>query len=64
MTSILAAGSPDLAVGGLLGSNTFNLAIIVLLDLLYRSGPLLQKVYPGHVLSADSGSCSSPPSPP
>lgn len=55
MTSILAAGSPDLAVGGLLGSNTFNLAIIVLLDLLYRSGPLLQKVYPGHVLSAGLG---------
>ncbi len=54
-TSIVAVGSPDLAVGGLLGSNTFNLAIIVLLDLLYRSGPLLQKVYPGHVLSAGLG---------
>jgi cation:H+ antiporter len=54
-TSILAVGSPDLAVGGLLGSNTFNLAIIVLLDILYRSGPLLQKVYPGHVLSAGLG---------
>jgi len=54
-TSIIAVGSPDLAVGGLLGSNTFNLAIIVLLDILYRSGPLLQKVYPGHVLSAGLG---------
>jgi len=54
-TSIVAVGSPDLAVGGLLGSNTFNLAIIVLLDILYRSGPLLQKVYPGHVLSAGLG---------
>ena len=54
-TSIIAVGSPDLAVGGLLGSNTFNLAIIVLLDILYRSGPLLQKVYPGHILSAGLG---------
>jgi len=54
-TSIIAVGSPDLAIGGLLGSNTFNLAIIVLLDILYRSGPLLQKVYPGHVLSAGLG---------
>jgi len=54
-TSILAVGSPDLAVGSLLGSNTFNLAIIVLLDILFRSGPLLQKVYPGHVLSAGLG---------
>ncbi|MBN1938598.1 MAG: sodium:calcium antiporter [Candidatus Aminicenantes bacterium] len=54
-TSIVAVGSPDLAVSGLLGSNTFNLAIIVLLDILYRSGPLLQKVYPGHVLSAGLG---------
>ncbi len=54
-TSIVAVGSPDLAIGGLLGSNTFNLAIIVLLDILHRSGPLLQKVYPGHVLSAGLG---------
>jgi cation:H+ antiporter len=55
VTSITAVGSPDLAVGGLLGSNTFNLAIIVLLDILYRSGPLLQAIYPGHVLSAGLG---------
>jgi cation:H+ antiporter len=55
VTAIVAVGSPDLAVSALLGSNTFNLAIIVLLDILYRSGPLLQKVYPGHVLSAGLG---------
>jgi hypothetical protein len=29
--------------------------LIVLLDILCRSGPLLQKVYPGHVLSAGLG---------
>lgn len=54
-TSILLVGSPDLAVGGLLGSNTFNLAIIVLLDILYRSGPLLSKIHPSHILSAGLG---------
>jgi cation:H+ antiporter len=54
-TSILLVRSPDLAVGGLLGSNTFNLAIIVLLDILYRSGPLLSRVHPSHILSAGLG---------
>jgi cation:H+ antiporter len=55
-TSILLVGSPDLAVGGLLGSNTFNLAIIVLLDIIYRSGPLLSRIHPSHILSAGLGS--------
>jgi cation:H+ antiporter len=55
-TSILAVHSPDLAVGGLLGSNTFNLAIIVLLDILYRTGPLLARVHREHILSAGLGS--------
>jgi cation:H+ antiporter len=54
-TSTAAIGSPDLALGGLLGSNTFNLAIIVLLDILYRQGPLLARVHPGHLLSAGLG---------
>ena len=54
-TSAVAIGSPDLAIGGLLGSNTFNLAIIVLLDILYRQGPLLSRVHPGHLLSAGLG---------
>jgi cation:H+ antiporter len=31
----------DLAVGNLLGSNVFNMVIIIPLDLIYRSGPIL-----------------------
>jgi cation:H+ antiporter len=55
VTSTAAIGSPDLALGGLLGSNTFNLAIIVLLDILYRHGPFLSRVHTGHLLSAGLG---------
>lgn len=35
------AGSYDLAVGNLLGSNVFNMVILIPLALIYRSGPLL-----------------------
>ncbi len=37
----LRSGSYDLAVGNLLGSNVFNMVILIPLDLLYRSGPIL-----------------------
>lgn len=35
------SGSYDLAVGNLLGSNVFNMVILIPLDLLYRPGPIL-----------------------
>ena len=54
-SSIVLVGSPDLAVGGLYGSNSFNLIIIALLDVLYRQGPLLKRVHPSHILSAGLG---------
>ena len=54
-SSIVLVGSPDLAVGGLYGSNSFNLIIIALLDVLYRHGPLLKRVHPSHILSAGLG---------
>jgi cation:H+ antiporter len=55
ITSTAGVGNPDLAAGGLLGSNTFNLALIVLLDILHRGGPLLARVHSGHLLSAGMG---------
>ncbi len=55
ITSTAFVGSPDLAAAGLLGSNTFNLALIVLLDILYRGGPLLARARSGHLLSAGVG---------
>ena len=39
-------GAFDLAVGSLLGSNAFNMAIILLVDLFYLDGPVLAVVDP------------------
>jgi cation:H+ antiporter len=47
--------SADLALGNVFGSNTFNLLIIVLLDLLYAHSPILSVVSGEHILSAGLG---------
>jgi cation:H+ antiporter len=39
-------GAYDLAVGSLLGSNAFNMAVIFLVDLVYTPGPVLAAVEP------------------
>jgi cation:H+ antiporter len=39
-------GAFDLAVGSLLGSNAFNMAIIFFVDLFYTEGPILAGVHP------------------
>ena len=39
-------GAFDLAVGSLLGSNAFNMAIILIVDLFYTDGPILAAVDP------------------
>jgi cation:H+ antiporter len=39
-------GAFDLAVGSLLGSNAFNMAIILIVDLVYTEGPILANVDP------------------
>lgn len=46
------AGSYDLAVGNLLGSNAFNMAILTVLDLVDGPGPLLAKAGPGLIVGA------------
>lgn len=48
----LRIGAVDLAVGNLLGSNLFNLAILAVDDLFYAPGPLLSAVSPIHLVSA------------
>jgi len=48
-------GNPNLAMGTLLGSCLFNLAILALLDILYRPAPILSKVSLRHVASAGAG---------
>lgn len=52
--SALRLGALDLALGNLLGSNLFNLALLALDDLAYTAGPLLSAVAPVHLTSAAS----------
>jgi cation:H+ antiporter len=43
---------PDLAIGNVLGSCTFNLTLFALADVICRGRPVLRQVNPGHTLSA------------
>jgi cation:H+ antiporter len=45
-------GALDMAIGNLVGSNLFNLAILGIDDLSYVDGPLLAAVEPLHAVSA------------
>lgn len=52
-------GALDMAIGNLVGSNLFNLAILGIDDLVYLKGPLLAAAAPAHALSAVSASLMS-----
>lgn len=52
--SALRMGALDMAIGNLLGSNLFNVAIIAVDDLFYRNGPLLVNVSLVHAITASS----------
>lgn len=52
--SALRMGALDMAIGNLLGSNLFNVAIIAVDDLFYRPGALLASVSPVHAVTAGS----------
>jgi cation:H+ antiporter len=52
--SALRIGALDMAIGNLLGSNLFNVAIIAVDDLFYRPGALLADVSLVHAVSAGS----------
>ena len=47
-------GAPNMAVSNLLGSNLFNVVILVPEDLLHTAGPILADVDVAHALSAMS----------
>jgi cation:H+ antiporter len=47
-------GALDMAIAGLLGSNLFNMLILVVDDLAYVEGPLLDAAAPGHAVSVVS----------
>lgn len=55
VSSAVLVGLPDLALGTLLGSCMFNLAILALLDILYRPAPVLSRVSLRHIASAGIG---------
>lgn len=48
----LRIGSYDLAVGNLFGSNAFNMAALLVVDLAYTDGPLLPAVHPSQSVAA------------
>ncbi|MCG2675861.1 sodium:calcium antiporter, partial [bacterium] len=48
----LKMGALDMAIGAILGSNMFNLAIIPLTDIFYRPGPILKAVSFTNLLTA------------
>ncbi|HLT58012.1 MAG: sodium:calcium antiporter [Limnochordales bacterium] len=50
--SAVMAGSYDLAVGNVFGSNIFNMVILLLSDVAYRPGPILAAVDPSHATVA------------
>jgi cation:H+ antiporter len=50
----MAIGSVDMAVGNLLGSNLFDVAIVALDDVVYTAGPILSAVSSSHAVTAVS----------
>ncbi len=44
LTAIVSLGSPDLAVGNMVGSNNFNPVLIVVMDMAYRRGSVTNKI--------------------
>lgn len=48
----LKMGAIDLAVGGILGSNLFNIAILAVDDFCYLRGPLMRNISVNHAISA------------
>lgn len=50
--SAVRMGALDMAIGGLLGSNMFNMAIVAIDDIFYLPGPVLRDVSLAHAFSA------------
>lgn len=57
VTSISSAliDAPDIAIGNVFGSNTFNLMILAMVDILYHHGRFLEKVKTNHILAGMFG---------
>ena len=55
ISSVAIVKIPNLTIGDLFGSNMFNLMTIAIIDVLYRSGPVLRYVRTGIALTAAAG---------
>lgn len=55
VSAVTIASAPDIAIGDVLGSCVFNLAILAGIDLFYRRGALYAVASGGHVMSAGFG---------
>jgi hypothetical protein len=51
VSAVTAAAAPDIAVGDVLGSCVFNLAILIILDFLQRGESVYRRVRQGQILS-------------
>ena len=55
LSSVTLANAPDIAVGDILGSCVFNLAILIVLDFLTPEESVYRRAGQGHILSAGFG---------
>lgn len=55
ISAVTVANAPDIAVGDLLGSAVFNLALLVLIDVVHRPHTLYSHASTAHILSAAFG---------
>ena len=55
VSAVTVAGVPNIAVGDVLGSCVFNLAILIVLDFLHRDESVYTRASQGHILSAAFG---------
>ena len=55
VSAVAVAGAPDIAVGDVLGSCVFNLAILAVIDVLHREESVYRRTSQGHILSAGFG---------
>ena len=57
ITAVTVLNAPNLAIGGIVGSNLFNLTLIAVMDVAYQPGSILSRAQDGHILSGGWASC-------
>jgi cation:H+ antiporter len=55
VTAVTLLNAPNLAIGGIVGSNLFNLTLIAVMDVAYQPGSILSNAQDAHVLSGGLG---------